>query len=262
MIRTQWRQCYDQSLRFGYQRPKYRREETPEVVRYLSRDGKKGFVLWSNLADVKVDDVIQREVEYFRGIGQAFEWKVYDYDYPENLSERLERVGFHVDEPLALMVGECHGVMPKGAQNIEPLEVREITTESGIHAIMQLEAEVWGRSFVDLENELCNDKKTWSESLCLYGVYDGNLLVSAAWMYLELHSEFASLWGGSTLPGYRDRGCYTALVHARREKARATGRRYLTVDASPMSRRILEKHGLVCLGYTRGCHFVQVESST
>jgi GNAT superfamily N-acetyltransferase len=51
------------------------------------------------------------------------------------------------------------------------------------------------------------------------------------------------LWSLSTLAAYRGQGLYTALLAARAQESIQRGIRFLTVDASPMSRPILEKLG-------------------
>jgi GNAT superfamily N-acetyltransferase len=63
-------------------------------------------------------------------------------------------------------------------------------------------------------------------------------------------TDFASLWGGGTLPGWRGRGIYRALVAYRAQLAVARGYRYLQVDAMPASRPILERLGFTCLAHT------------
>ena len=63
-------------------------------------------------------------------------------------------------------------------------------------------------------------------------------------------TEFAGLWGGGTVPGWRRRGIYRALVGCRARLAAERGYRYLTVDASPESRPILERTGFSCVAIT------------
>jgi GNAT superfamily N-acetyltransferase len=58
------------------------------------------------------------------------------------------------------------------------------------------------------------------------------------------------MWGGGTLPAWRGRGIYRALVAYRAGLAAARGYRYLQVDASPDSRPILERLGFVRLART------------
>ena len=60
---------------------------------------------------------------------------------------------------------------------------------------------------------------------------------------MEFHegTDFASLWGGGTLPEWRGRGVFRTLVGHRAVLARDRGFRYLQVDALPTSRPILER---------------------
>jgi len=73
---------------------------------------------------------------------------------------------------------------------------------------------------------------------------------ATGWVRYAKGTEFASLWGGSTLPSWRRRGIYRALVAARARLAVASGYRYLQVDASDNSRPILERLGFVGLTVT------------
>jgi GNAT superfamily N-acetyltransferase len=70
-------------------------------------------------------------------------------------------------------------------------------------------------------------------------------VVCAAWVRWAAGSPFATLHGGATLPAWRRRGIYRALVAWRATRAAASGRPYLRVDASADSRPILERLGFV-----------------
>jgi predicted GNAT family acetyltransferase len=89
------------------------------------------------------------------------------------------------------------------------------------------------------------------DSVSVYIAYVDGIPASAAW--IDFHqlsgSQFAGLWGGSTLSEYRNRGLYTDLVAARAQEAIRRGIRFMTIDASPMSRAVLEKLGfrLLCM---------------
>jgi GNAT superfamily N-acetyltransferase len=63
-------------------------------------------------------------------------------------------------------------------------------------------------------------------------------------------TAFATLWGGSTLPAWRGRGIYRALVSHRARLADARGFSLLQVDASDDSRPILERLGLEAITTT------------
>ena len=75
-------------------------------------------------------------------------------------------------------------------------------------------------------------------------------VVSAAWLTIKPGTGFAGLWGGATLPGWRGRGVYRALVAQRAKLAASRGVRYLQVDASDESRPILSRLGLVAVTTT------------
>jgi GNAT superfamily N-acetyltransferase len=71
------------------------------------------------------------------------------------------------------------------------------------------------------------------------------VVVSAGWVRFVAGTAFATLWGGSTLPDWRGRGIYKALVRYRARLAVERGYSYLQVDASADSRPILERAGFV-----------------
>jgi predicted acetyltransferase len=89
--------------------------------------------------------------------------------------------------------------------------------------------------------------------MSVYVAYVNQQPASAAWVYFPKQSQFASLWGGSTISGFRKQGFYTSLLAVRAQEAKARKRRYLTVDASPMSRPILEKFGFEMIAYSYPC---------
>ncbi len=73
--------------------------------------------------------------------------------------------------------------------------------------------------------------------------------MASARLFYDGRSPFASLWGGSTLASHRKRGFYTALLAVRVQEAIRRGARYLTIDASPMSRPIVARFGFVHLDH-------------
>ena len=78
----------------------------------------------------------------------------------------------------------------------------------------------------------------------------GGAVVCAGWVRFESGTDFATLWGGGTLPAWRGRGIYHAVVAHRANLAAARGFRYLQVDASSDSRPILERLGFVAVTTT------------
>ena len=243
---------FHKELRLEAQMPGFIREETEHVVRHISKYGEKGFIIASNVNEDNAKETIQNEINYFSNGNQEFEWKVYSYDKPENLKDLLAQEGFEIGDPEALMVMKLEGQHP--LLNTSQLhDVKEITDEQGIQDIVALEDTIWNESHAELGERLWRDKQNHPDALFLYGIYKDGQLVSAAWMYLEKDSAFASLWGGSTLPLFRGKGYYTKLLAVRAQKAYEKGHPFLMVDASPMSRPILEKYGFSCLAYSYEC---------
>jgi GNAT superfamily N-acetyltransferase len=243
---------FDTELRRNLQSPGYRREETEHVVRHVSMHDERGFIIHSTVSEENASRIIQEELNFFNRLGVGFEWKVYSYDKPNHLKDLLEQQGFTIEPREALMVMDINDTYPFLQQDKQPY-IKEIVDEKGIREIISLIDIIWEESHEELGDRLWRDKQNNPESLYLYGVYDKDQLVSAAWLYFENNSSFASLWGGSTLPDYRGNGYYTALLSIRARKAIEKGYRFLTVDASSMSRPILEKHGFLCLAYSYGC---------
>lgn len=240
---------YHDELRVNAQTTGYRREETAYVVRHVSEYNDGGFILASNLSEANARAVIQEEKRYFKQLRQSFEWKLFSYDSPSNLKSILREEGFQEEEEEALLVLDVrstHSLLHAKEQE----QLVEIDTEGGVSDIVKLIDDIWGDDHSGLGKRLWRDKQGLSDQLYLYGIYDGEELVSGAWMYLEEGTSFASLWGGATRPSYRGRGFYKDLVTARAKKAEEKGYTFLTVDARPMSRPILEKMGFQCLAYT------------
>jgi hypothetical protein len=78
----------------------------------------------------------------------------------------------------------------------------------------------------------------------------GETPIAAGRVVFHPGTDFASLWGGGTLPAWRRRGVFRSLVAQRASLASARGFRYLQVDASPESRPILRRLGFVELATT------------
>ena len=105
MNKSQIIALYDQDQRKDVEYPDMRREVTPNVVRHIdTSDIGEGIITYSQLNEANADDAIREQVSYFESIGQDFEWKVYDYDRPSDLKERLGSYGFIIEEAEALVV--------------------------------------------------------------------------------------------------------------------------------------------------------------
>jgi acetyltransferase (GNAT) family protein len=255
MNRLQAIALYDQDQRKDVEYPDTRREITPHVIRHINISGTgKGTIIYSQLDDVNADDVIRAQVNYFENIGQDFEWKLYDYDRPPDLKERLTAYGFIVEEAEAIMVLELERAPDVFWQPVLH-DIRQITDPAELSDVLSVQQQVWDEDFSSLGEYLGETLKEHPEQMSVYVAYVNQQPASAAWIYFPKHSQFASLWGGSTVSSFRQQGLYTALLAVRAQEAKARQVRYLTVDASPMSRPILEKYGFEMIAYSYPCNW-------
>ena len=253
MNKSQIIPLYDQDQRKNVEYPDARREVTPTVVRHIdTSDSGEGYVTYSQLNETNADDVIREQVRFFESIGQAFEWKLYDYDRPPDLKERLESHGFLIEEEEAIMVLDLEDA-PEVLWQPAHQTVQRITNLEKLSDVLTVQQQVWDEGFSWLSQYLGGALQKYPEQMSVYVAYVDGQPASAAWTYFPKHSQFASLWGGSTVSGFRKQGLYTSLLAVRAQEARDRGVRFLTVDASDMSRPILEKFGFERIAYSYPC---------
>jgi GNAT superfamily N-acetyltransferase len=204
----------------------------------------------TGLRDGDLDALIARQRDHFAARGIRVEWKTYGYDEPTDLVARLEAAGFVAEERETVLVGPVDALSGHPA-DVDGVTIRETADPADFTAIGVLHSEVWGEDWTWLADDLrARAARVGPDGFrVLVAEVDGRL-VSAAWLVLRPGTEFAGLWGGSTLEASRGRGIYRALVARRAAIARDAGYDFLQVDASDMSRPILERLGFVALTTT------------
>jgi GNAT superfamily N-acetyltransferase len=250
------------------------------VLRVVGLDN-RGFVTYRSLAGLtgaEVDVLIARQRDFFAARGEGVEWKLHGHDEPADLASRLVAAGFVPEAqetvvigragPLAATSAESTSVVdrsvadrsvvaqPIADQSVEAhgVRLREVTARADLERM----AEIWSadRSYLvsSLEDELAADPTGITVVVAEVspdieagpGVEASpGTVVSAGWVRYVHGTAFATLWGGSTLPEWRGRGIYKALVRYRARLAVARGFEYLQVDASDDSRPILERNGFI-----------------
>jgi GNAT superfamily N-acetyltransferase len=227
-------------------------ERVGPVVRYVSPDADGwSAVVWSDLDEDTADAAIAAQLEHFAG--RRFEWKLYSHDRPADLGDRLRASGFTPEEPESLMVAEIAALPP--APELPPgVALDWVTDAAGIGAVVAVHEEVFGVAHAwlgrALTAQLDEQRRTGVERVAALLVTADGQPVSAGRVELHVGTEFASVWGGGTLPRWRGRGLYRALVAARAARAGELGYRYLQVDSGPESRPILQRLGFVELTTT------------
>lgn len=248
------RELYDQEQRREPEDPAMRREVTGPVVRLVSLHDRRSCVIYSRLSSDNAEAAIEEQIDYFNAIGHGFEWKVYSHDAPPDLKERLIARGFALDETEAILVLDLQE-LPAALASPPRHKVRRVTDASGLRDLLAVHQAVWGDDTMGLEERLTRELRDQPDRTSCYVAYVDGVAASAARLNVDPKRQFASLWGGSTVPAYRKQGLFTSLVAVRAQEARQRGARFLTVDARPMSRPILERLGFQLLSFANALNW-------
>ena len=243
---------YDAQERRNSIQPSYRREAADGVVRHVHSDPMRlSFISYSDLTAANADQCIQAQIDWYQEqvSGAGLEWKTYDHDMPPDLPQRLKAHGFEPDDREALLILDLENCPDIYLQPVTAV-VRQVTTEGQFGQVAAVQTAVYNENFDWLTSQLSANAASRPDYWGIYIAYVDDLPACAAWASFPPNSQFAGLWGGATRAEYRKMGLYTAVVAARAQEARRRGYRFLTVDASDMSRPILEKRGFQLLTHT------------
>jgi GNAT superfamily N-acetyltransferase len=225
-------------------------ERDGPVIRHVGADAQAwNAVVWSNLDETTADAAIAGEVRRFAELGFPFEWKLYGYDQPADLGDRLIAAGFEPDDEETLMVAAVSD-LTVGVDLPEGVRIDRVTDPAGVELMARASEQAFGESADWLRHRLLDQLATDPDNAYLFVAMAGGEPVSGARMDVNRGTAFAGLWGGGTVSEWRGRGIYRALVAERARIAADLGYRYLQVDASDQSRPILERLGFAVLTST------------
>ncbi|GAB3247097.1 GNAT family N-acetyltransferase [Kineosporia babensis] len=199
-------------------------------------------VTWSSLTEQDADEVIAAQVERMAGLKLDWEWKYYSYDTPADLPDRLRAAGFADEEPETLMVAALDELELSGPP--EGVRIEQVTDAAGIDRMVY----VHDLAFADGSHRVWGDAllrqlESAPEEVSAFVAMAGDEPISAGRINFHAGTDFASIWGGGTVPQWRRRGIFRAVVSHRARQAIDRGFRYLQVDAAPTSRPILARMG-------------------
>jgi hypothetical protein len=253
MNRDELLEKFDREQRIDITFPDMRKETTPRIVRFLRDPPGMSFVLYSKLDEDVADAVIAEQIADFRERQLPFEWKLYDHDRPADLRQRLLDQGFTAQDPDAVMVLEL-AEAPATLRAPVAADVRPITEREQLEDAIHILEAVYGGDFSWVRRRL-GDHLAVPDYVSIYVAYVADEPACVGWTYFHPDSSFASLWGGSTVPHLRRRGLYSAVLAARVQEALRRERRYLTIDAGPMSRPLVARHGFALLTHAHACNW-------
>ena len=219
------------------------------VLRWVAPGTQTSCIIWSQLSAASADAVIAAQRDYFAARGTAVEWKYYDYDEPADLPERLVAAGFEPEDEELMLVAETAAIsqeiiLPDGVRLVP------VTDERGLAAMTAVHDLAFDDPSPELAERLAEQLRKAPDSLAMVVAMAGDEPVSAARIEFVPGTDFAGMWGGGTVPAWRSKGIFRALVAYRAGLAAARGYRYLQVDALPTSRPILQRLGLAAIAST------------
>ncbi len=216
--------------------------------------GTHGFITGWELGDAEaIPELVAAALERFRADPAIVEveWKTRAHDAEPGLHEALLAHGFVPGEPESIMIGEAAALavdvpLPAG------VVLRRVTAAADVRAMSRMQAEVFGDgddSAEAMADDLLRRIAAGAEMELWVAEADGRI-ISAGRIDPVAGTEFAGIWGGSTVLEWRGRGVYRALTAARARAAIAAGKRYINSDSTGYSRPILERSGFVKVSET------------
>lgn len=122
-----------------------------------------------------------------------------------------------------------------------------VSDEAGVALVVRVHEEVFGTNHAWLHRMLVAELAQTEPAGVAVVAMAGDTPVCSARVSFGAGKDFAGLFGGGTLPAFRGRGIYRALVAHRARIAAERGFRYLYVYSSADSQSILERAGFVRL---------------
>lgn len=225
------------------ERPGWRQLVTPSF-----KHGGFNEVSFARLADAEADAVIDATIAHYAALGCKFVWRVGPDSAPADLPDRLARRGLvHVVSCGMARTTELPGA---GDPRITVDEVDAATV--GVYTRTMAEGWDMDPGPLATANELV--VRSRGRHHLFLARYDGEPAATAGAVVFE---RSIYLLGGVTLPRYRGRGLYGALVAARLTHARARGVALATSHAiAATSAPILER-----LGFETLCRYDNFTSS-
>jgi hypothetical protein len=243
---------YDRFERREAMTPGMEREAFANRVRLVDSRSCEGFIAWSALSEHDALQAIDEEISFFTEAGKPFEWKLYSHDTPANLKALLTDRGFAIGDDEAVMALDMEE-RPVTVSANPAVRIRRITDPGDLGDLSSIRESVWPGDTSSIIDSIASELASDPDFVSVYvASVDGKPACSAR-INFPANSPFASLWGGSTIAEYRNRGIYSALLAIRAREAVGRGYRYLTIDASPMSRPIAAKHGFQLIATSNEC---------
>jgi GNAT superfamily N-acetyltransferase len=226
----------------------YRLLRYPE--RLLSPTLPAAQVVWSH-ASRSLDIVFDEIASEIRGWElDAFHWWVTSTTRPLETEPYLLARGGMLSDSYQILARELRGDI---AESVVPdgMSVELVCDERSLRAAISVETEGWGRAISDEQAigrrlaETLHSLETHAEFQIVAFIDDKPVSTGCC----SIAGEVARFYGAVTLPEFRSRGCYQAVLSSRLRQARDLGTTIALTRGRPLtSGRILVKAGFTVHG--------------
>jgi ribosomal protein S18 acetylase RimI-like enzyme len=223
--RSRFLAAYDQQLRTDAETPSAISVTALGPLRLATFAGGRGFITYRDLGGADGDAVgrlVEAAVAHYRADPEItrVEWKTRGHDHAPGLHQSLLVHGFVAEEPESIMIGEAQRLAVEVALP-EGVRLRHINEESDVRAMSAMSARVFGDPPAEAATmaEALLRRLSLEDGMELWVAEAGGQIVSAGRLEPVAGTDFAGIWGGSTLKEWRRRGIYRALTAARARSA-------------------------------------------
>ena len=248
--------AYDQQLRTDAETPSALSVTVLGPLRLVTFAAGRGFVTYRDLGGAGADEVarlVAAAVTHFEADPAItrVEWKTRSHDHAPGLHQALLDHGFSPEEPESIMIGEAERLavdvpLPDG------VTLRRVEEAEDVRAMCAMSAQAFGDSdeeAAEMADALVR-RLALDDGMELWVAEADGQVVCAGRLEPVAGTDFAGIWGGSTLQEWRGRGIYRALTSARASSALRAGKTLIHSDSTEYSRPILERYGFVKVSTT------------
>lgn len=218
--------------------------------------GGRGFVTYQGLESADADAVVRlvrAALAHYEADPEItrVEWKTRAHDSAPTLHQCLLDHGFVAEEPESIMVGEAQRLAVE-VPLPDQVTLRRVSAKSSVYAMCAMSAQVFGDS-LDQSAAMADAllrRLSLDDEMELWVAEAHGQVISAGRLEPVPGTDFAGIWGGSTMKEWRGRGIYRALTAARARSALRRGRTLINSDSTEYSRPILERYGFLKVSTT------------
>jgi hypothetical protein len=248
--------AYDEQLRTDAETPSATSVTVLGPLRLVTFSGGRGMVTYQDLGGADAEEIarlVGATLAHYRAdpAVSRVEWKTRGHDRAPGLHQSLLRHGFVAQEPESIMIGPAQRLavevpLPDG------VTLRQVHEGRDVRAMCAMAARAFGDSPADgatIADALLR-RLSLDDGMELWVAEADGQIVSAGRLEPVAGTDFAGIWGGSTLAEWRGQGIYRALTATRARSALRMGKTLIHSDSTEYSRPILERYGFLRVSTT------------